>query len=120
MKTVHPHCKISKDYHENITIHDSSALNETLTLLKNTSEKVIANYLYYRFFNDVDKTYLSGDTMINDCLKETNRNMGLAAYALFVRDHFNNSSEILIIEMVYYIRESVKNVLNQVSFIILL
>lgn len=113
MKKVHVHCNMSED--DEITIHEPSLVNKTLKLVKNSSEKVVANYLFSRFIRDIFDQYITNDD--SSCYEKANDNLGLATYALYVRDHFNKSSEIMIKKLIENIRKSTSLVLDEVSLL---
>ena len=100
-------------------------------LLQETDSEIIYNYVVWRVvmdlmpflpppyqipraeFRRVLLGVLADRNRWSQCVEWTNKKMGMAVGALFVRNHFNHESKAVALEMIHGIRDSFNELLNE-------
>ncbi|CAG9819313.1 unnamed protein product [Phaedon cochleariae] len=100
-------------------------------LLASTDKRVIHNYILWRLimslsshliddyqrerveFRKILQGVLSERNRWSQCVEWTNKKMGMAVGALYIRDHFNHESKETALEMIHTIREAFNELLAE-------
>lgn len=100
-------------------------------LISETDERIIRNYVLWRmvlslvshFIDDYQKERIEFQRILlgikserhrwSQCVDWTNKKLGMAVGALFIRDNFNSESKETALEMIHTIREAFNELLDE-------
>lgn len=124
-----PNVKI--DENEQVVIYAMPYLTSLGKLLTKTDRKTIQNYLMWRlvlslashFIDDFQKHRIEFQKILlgvqsersrwSQCVDWTNKKLGMAVGALFIRDNFNSESKESALEMIHSIRDAFNELLDE-------
>nr|CAG4640659.1 EOG090X01U4 [Eulimnadia texana] len=126
--------KFPLDDQEPIVTYAMSYLKELGKILSNTDRRVVHNYALWRLVADLVphlpddyeekradfRKVLLGVLMErnrwNQCVEWTNKKLGMAVGALFIRDNFNHESKLVALEMIQTLREAFSEILDELDW----
>ncbi|XP_044753111.1 neprilysin-1 isoform X2 [Coccinella septempunctata] len=121
---------ITIDEKEPIVVYGLSYFAELGSILEKTNSRIIHNYILWRFvmsisshmigdyqkerveFRKILQGVLSERHRWSQCVEWTNKKLGLAVGALFVKDNFNQESKETALVMIHTIREAFNELLS--------
>lgn len=122
------------DDSEPIVSYAMSYFQELGHLLARTDRRIVQNYILWRFvmdliphlpdeyqekraeFRRVLLGVLSERNRWNQCVEWTNKKLGMAVGALFIRDNFNQESKTVALEMIHTLREAFIEILDELEW----